>query len=590
MLCGVSASIAALILGSTSFAVPGCTKLRTDGLSNLVPGNKLHSHGKLISIDQLSSINMHIRADKISMRMYAAVGCSTALTEHENISRSVWKWAQKGFPPRGRVNVDLCIYMCSIIRAWLMPKAMEDGTSHIHKWNLGASLDAMNNLCDKKEFNYECHQPGVMLRGVGVGVQSSVLLNSSALKHRCMFCECVQACIWNPENFLEMKSGVYYMWAHQQHVKYDEMQLNSLSTNSLIAFGLVPKQQEIARLGSLLTSHLSHYHTLRTFVIVQVMVLDHLSGGASVGIYVSIWCLLSEVVLLGGPQKWVKKALRSALGRQVSSSIVATCFLGRVSKLYDWLDFGHLLDHFCAQNRMCKTQKSYAIDCKSQLLDPQGSVVLANSLAMDANSDEGKEDELPSVGSAGHFEGTCRHCAFLFKDVGCKNGRDCNHCHFCGPEEIQLSDKLRKRAQKEHLHQWITGNQQGNRDDWHETGPGYIAKCTDLITELEAGAPIAIRVQSFWGRLNDEERTRFDADFPEFMRYIQSKTTDEGKMKKKKRKKSSSSYSEVLGSSVAEKKKVKMMNKVKKKCAMLSTDNSDWMKELKEDAIRKVEN
>ena len=35
-----------------------------------------------------------------------------------------------------------------------------------------------------------------------------------------MFCECVQASIWNPEKFLEAESGVYYMWAHQQKVWY----------------------------------------------------------------------------------------------------------------------------------------------------------------------------------------------------------------------------------------------------------------------------------------------------------------------------------------------------------------------------------
>jgi hypothetical protein len=38
-------------------------------------------------------------------------------------------------------------------------------------------------------------------------------------------------------------------------------------------------------------------------------------------------------------------------------------------------------------------------------------------------------EALPSVGSAGHFEGTCKRCAF-FPKGRCLNGADCTHCHF----------------------------------------------------------------------------------------------------------------------------------------------------------------
>jgi len=208
MLCGVSASIAAIILGSASFAVPGCTLLRTDGLSYHVPGNKLRSHGKLISIDQLSETLMHIGADELSMRMCAAVVCRTVKTTHENIF-------------------------------------------------------AMNALCDQKEFNHKRHQQRVRLRGLGVGVLSDILLNSLNNTHGSVLCECVQASICNSETFLEAKFRVYYMWAHLQIV-LDEgvrriwpdnvgvsreevghnirVQLAPSNPNILFVFGLGPKQ------------------------------------------------------------------------------------------------------------------------------------------------------------------------------------------------------------------------------------------------------------------------------------------------------------------------------------------------------------
>jgi len=48
--------------------------------------------------------------------------------------------------------------------------------------------------------------------------------------------------------------------------------------------------------------------------------------------------------------------------------------------------------------------------------------------------------ELPSIGSAGHFDGSCKRCAF-FPKGRCKNGKDCTHCHY---EHLPRS-RLRKR-------------------------------------------------------------------------------------------------------------------------------------------------
>jgi len=50
---------------------------------------------------------------------------------------------------------------------------------------------------------------------------------------------------------------------------------------------------------------------------------------------------------------------------------------------------------------------------------------------------------LPSPGSAGHAQGTCKPCAFLHTK-GCANGAACQFCHLCDPEE----KKRRKREQR----------------------------------------------------------------------------------------------------------------------------------------------
>jgi len=52
--------------------------------------------------------------------------------------------------------------------------------------------------------------------------------------------------------------------------------------------------------------------------------------------------------------------------------------------------------------------------------------------------------ELPSVGSAAHFEGWCKPCAFAYE--GCVNGSACEFCHICPPGEL----KARKRAKLAH--------------------------------------------------------------------------------------------------------------------------------------------
>jgi len=49
---------------------------------------------------------------------------------------------------------------------------------------------------------------------------------------------------------------------------------------------------------------------------------------------------------------------------------------------------------------------------------------------------------MPTVGSSGHFSGTCNPCAFAFK--GCHSGVQCQFCHLC----MRGEKKRRKKASK----------------------------------------------------------------------------------------------------------------------------------------------
>lgn len=61
------------------------------------------------------------------------------------------------------------------------------------------------------------------------------------------------------------------------------------------------------------------------------------------------------------------------------------------------------------------------------------------------NPSVGQDGQLPSIGSAGHADGTCKRCAF-FPKGRCKNGADCTHCHFEHPKPLR--SRRRKRCAK----------------------------------------------------------------------------------------------------------------------------------------------
>mmetsp|Transcript_16186 Transcript_16186/g.29835 ORF Transcript_16186/g.29835 Transcript_16186/m.29835 type:complete len:182 (+) Transcript_16186:87-632(+) len=50
--------------------------------------------------------------------------------------------------------------------------------------------------------------------------------------------------------------------------------------------------------------------------------------------------------------------------------------------------------------------------------------------APDPGLDLGQLDNLPSIGSAKHFLGTCKPCFFSPRKTGCDKGHDCEWCHF----------------------------------------------------------------------------------------------------------------------------------------------------------------
>merc|ERR1712039_714639 len=51
--------------------------------------------------------------------------------------------------------------------------------------------------------------------------------------------------------------------------------------------------------------------------------------------------------------------------------------------------------------------------------------------------------ELPSVGSANHFYGTCKPCAHAHKGK-CINGVQCKFCHLCSSGELKRRQKNKK--------------------------------------------------------------------------------------------------------------------------------------------------
>merc|ERR1712084_219197 len=60
-------------------------------------------------------------------------------------------------------------------------------------------------------------------------------------------------------------------------------------------------------------------------------------------------------------------------------------------------------------------------------------------------------EELPTVGSAGHYFEKCKPCVF-YHTKGCNNGVGCVFCHLCEAGEKKRRQK--ERFAKKKQHQW----------------------------------------------------------------------------------------------------------------------------------------
>lgn len=67
------------------------------------------------------------------------------------------------------------------------------------------------------------------------------------------------------------------------------------------------------------------------------------------------------------------------------------------------------------------------------------------ALASEAREAE-LEEKLPSQGSKLHGSGECKPCAWLWKERGCANGKECVYCHLCPAGELKKRKKAKVQA------------------------------------------------------------------------------------------------------------------------------------------------
>jgi hypothetical protein len=104
--------------------------------------------------------------------------------------------------------------------------------------------------------------------------------------------------------------------------------------------------------------------------------------------------------------------------------------------------------------------------------------------AVPASAEELGEGDLPSVGSAAHFDGTCKRCAF-FPKGRCRNGADCTHCHF----DHAPRARPRRRGRKEQSDVDRPLNAEMMEPEEDEEHMDEESRQADDVAEVETAVP-----------------------------------------------------------------------------------------------------
>jgi hypothetical protein len=98
------------------------------------------------------------------------------------------------------------------------------------------------------------------------------------------------------------------------------------------------------------------------------------------------------------------------------------------------------------------------LSCKLESAEP--AELSAENMSSESSEEGSSVDRVAySLGAAGHYEGTCKPCAWNWKPAGCSKGSDCDFCHLCGEDALRQQrrqkvarlreeDKRGKRAQR----------------------------------------------------------------------------------------------------------------------------------------------
>jgi hypothetical protein len=161
--------------------------------------------------------------------------------------------------------------------------------------------------------------------------------------------------------------------------------------------------------------------------------------------------------MIGSKSSWGASTLRNlqSPGCIVRSSAVTETTSAKIFKARIKNTFIHVDDDDGFAPLLPK--RSYSTPDIRDMMEPQvsgtapSSCAVSSLLAPLAHSKVTFRTVVPSVGSQIHGTGICRPCAWVWKADGCKNGKDCRHCHSCPQGEIKRRRAVRlttKRAVK----------------------------------------------------------------------------------------------------------------------------------------------